>query len=67
MLACGVVLRSGWGITDIGFDQGALRVTVIVALAAMDFHDQFFPVDIVGGNDLAYEHRHRISTPGTHI
>ena len=42
-------------------------MTVVVALAAMDFHCQVFPVDIVGGDDFADEHRYLISAPGARI
>jgi hypothetical protein len=35
-----------------GLDQGSILVTVIVTLPAMDFHNQFFPVDIVCGKPI---------------
>jgi hypothetical protein len=35
-----------------GLDQGSIFLTVIVTLPAMDFHNQFFPVDIVCGKPI---------------
>jgi hypothetical protein len=66
-LAGGALPWTDPGFMGSGLDQGSILVTVIVTLPAMDFHNQFFPVDIVCGIYFTDEHRHGVSTPGAHV
>ena len=66
-LAGGGFPRSGPGFAGAGLDQGSILVTVIVTLPTVDFHNQFFAMDIVCGDYFADEYRYGISAPGAHV